>query len=345
MKRLVALSIFGLVAAAVAQQPFTTSGGASYGTGSRYGDSSNTVPSSPPANPGYGSADGSYEVDGNPMRLATLTIIREQSVPAEEAGVLEELNFKEGDLVEQGAVLGVIDKTDAELAVQVAKREYIAAYKTAKNQLRVDAGIMAYKVAKAEFEASIEANKRTPNVIPKTDVRRQRMEAERAKMQSMLAVEELKIAEQDAWAKHGNFKRAEAATKRRTITSALNGVVVKRNKFEGEWVQPGETVMRIVQMDRFYVEGSIDGKQFARHSMKGRPVKITVSLTGEGNPEEILQGEIEYVSSIVRMNEFTVRAVVDNRKITNPDGSQSWLLSPGLKAKIELLDGGGLVGP
>ena len=340
MKRLVALTILGLVvAAAMAQQPFTSSGGAAaYGTNSRYG-------TAPPASsaPAFGSGSGSNfgsgidsGVDGNPMRLATLTIIREQSVPAEEAGVLKELNYKEGDLVEQGAVLGTIDKKDAELAVEVSKREYIAAYMTAKNDLRIDAGVMAYKVAKAEYDSSIEANNKTPNVIPKTDVRRQRMEADRAKMQSRLAAEELKIALQDAWAKHSNFKRAEAAMGRRTIRSGLNGVVVKRNKFEGEWVQPGETVMRIVQMDQLYVEGSIDGKDHARHTMKGRPVKITVYLTGGG--KEILQGKIEYVSSLVRLSTYVVRVLVDNRKVPTADGSQAWLLSPGLKAEIELLD-------
>jgi len=333
MKRIIAVATLGLVAAAVAQQPYTSSGSgaAAYGTDSRYGTA---PPATQPAAPPVFGPGSSSDVDGNPMRLSTLTIIREQSVPAEEAGVLESLNYKEGDLVEQGAILGLIDKTDAQLAVEVAKREYNAAYKTAKNELRVDAGIMAYKVAKAEYDASIEANQRTPNVIPKTDVRRQRMEAERAKMQSRLAVEELKIAEQDAWAKHSNFKRAEAAMGRRTITSGLNGVVVKRNKFEGEWVQPGETVMRIVQMDQLYVEGSIDGKEHARHTMKGRPVTITVYLTGGG--EEVLRGKIEYVSSLVRMNTFVVRVLVDNRKMTTPDGSETWLLSPGLKAEIEL---------
>ena len=275
----------------------------------------------------------------NQVRYAQLTIINEISVPAQEPGVLDELNYREGDLVEKGAVLGVIDKADAELAVAISKQEYMAAQKTAENRLRIEAGAMAYEVAKAEYDSSIEANEKTPGVISDSELRKQLMEAERAKMQSKLAVEELLIARHDALAKWDNYRRAYAALQRRQIVSRINGVVVKSNKHEGEWVQPGETVMRIVQMDRLRVEGDIDGNKYARHEVMNRPVRITVYLTGGGT--EVLDGRIVYASPLVELNEFTVRVEVNNRKISTADGRTTWLLTPGLKAKIELNDVGG----
>lgn len=321
MRRLASIFVIGIAVAAFAQQPSPFSS-------TQFGGFNNNAQ---PA----GRAAGS--IDSSPMRHAQLTIIREQSVPAQEAGVIDALNFKEGDLVEQGSVLGVIDKKDAEMAAKVAMREYYAAKETAENQLRIEAGAMAYEVAKAEYDSSIEANNKKTNVVSQTELRRQMMEAERAKMQSKLAVKELVIANHDAWAKYNNWRRAEAALQRRTITSRLNGVVVKRNKHEGEWVQPGETVMRIIQMDQLRVEGDIDGSKYARHEVINRPVKITVYLTGGG--EEVLTGKIVYASPLVELNEFTVRAEVNNRKINTADGQQTWLLTPGLKAKIELLNG------
>ena len=268
---------------------------------------------------------------------AELTIINEINVPAQEAGVLDELKFKEGDMVEKDAVIGVIDKADAELALEVARNEYLAAKKQAKSELRVEAAAMAHDVAKEELRSSIEANKKTKGVISKSELRKQNMEVERAKKQAELALHEIKIAHHDAMAKHGNFLRAEAALKRREITSRINGVVVKKLKHEGEWVQPGETVIRIVQMDRLRVQGSINGKDHSRHEMLNRPVRITVELTGGG--KETVEGRIVYASSLINLNHFDVRAEIDNRKITTSDGSSTWLLTPGLKATMELSGG------
>ena len=101
----------------------------------------------------------------------------------------------------------------------------------------------------------------------------------------------------DAKAKYEGLQRAKAALNRRHIKSRINGVVVKVNKHEGEWVQAGETVVRIVQMDRLRVEGDIDGRKYARHEVIGRPVKITVNLTGGG--QETVAGKIVYASSII----------------------------------------------
>ena len=152
-------------------------------------------------------------------------------------------------------------------------------------------------------------------------------------MQAELASHELLIANLDAKAKYEALQRAQAALDRRQIVSRINGVVVKSLKHEGEWVQPGEPVMRIVQMDRLRVEGEIDGRKYARHEVIGRPVRITVFLTGGG--QETLEGKIVYASSIVESNEYTVRAEIDNRKLNG-----RWLLTPGLNAKMDLLSGG-----
>ena len=189
-----------------------------------------------------------------------MTIINEISVPAAESGVLDELLVKEGMLVEKGALIGVIDRTDALLMTAVATHEYAGAKKTAENTLSIKAAVKAYEVALAEYESSLEANKETVGVVMKTELRRQKLQADRAKMQAELASHELLVANLDAKAKYEGLQRAKAALNRRHIKSRINGVVVKVNKHEGEWVQAGETVVRIVQMDRLRVEGDIDGR-------------------------------------------------------------------------------------
>ena len=278
----------------------------------------------------------------DPLEFCKVTIINEISIPAEEAGVLDELHVKEGMLVEIGTPIGTIDKTDAVLMKAVATHEYAAAKKTAENTLSIKAAVKAYEVALAEYESSLEANAETDGTVVKNELRRQKLQADRAKMQAELASHELLVANLTAKAKFEAYQRASAAVARREIKSRINGVVVKLNKHEGEWVQPGETVVRVVQMDRLRVEGEINGKKHARHEILDRPVKITVFLTGGG--EEVVVGKITYASSIVETNgdlvEYTVRAEIDNRKL--PNGK--WLITPGLKAKMELTNDSSLLG-
>ena len=70
------------------------------------------------------------------------------------------MNVIEGQNVEKGALLGSIDKKDAELAVKIATAEYNAAYKTAENTISIQYAIAAYEVARADYESSVDANKK-----------------------------------------------------------------------------------------------------------------------------------------------------------------------------------------
>ena len=271
----------------------------------------------------------------DPLKHCKVTIIDEISVPAEEMGVLDELNVREGMLVEKDALLGTIDKTDAELALAIARHDYEAAKKAAENEWQIKAYAKMHEVAVAEYEGSMEANGKSPGAVTQSEIRQKRLKVDQVKLQAENSSEELAIARLTAQAKYKAALQKEAAIKRHQIVSRINGVVVKLNKHVGEWVQPGETVLRIVRMDQLRVEGDINGRVYARHEVLGRPVSITVKLTGGG--EEKLDGKIVYASPIIESSEYTVRAEIENRKING-----RWLLTPGLDAEMKLGGGDGL---
>ena len=270
-------------------------------------------------------------LNSDPLDFHKVKIIDEVSVPAEEAGVLNELHVREGMLVEKGALLGEIDNTDAVLTVSMANYEYAAAKKTAENTLSIQAASKSREVAEAEYDAAVEANRVFDGVITETEMRRKKLQEERGAMQAQLAIHEQQVAKLDAMVKLKQLKRAEASLKRRRIVSRINGVVVELNKHAGDWVNPGETVMRIVRMDRLRIEGNINGRRYARHEVIGRPVDIEIQLTGGGI--EKMEGQIVFASPLVESNEYTIRAEVNNRKVNG-----RWLLTPGLDAKVRLRD-------
>lgn len=270
----------------------------------------------------------------NPLNYCKIKNISEAEIPAEDAGVLDVIDFREGQYIEKGQLLASINKKDAELAAKIAASEYEAARKTAESTMSIEYAAKSYEVAKADYEASISANNTSPNTVTKQQMRSQKLQAERSVMQAKMALQEAKIARLDAIAKFNTYQRAQAAIDRRDVISPLNGEVVKKFKHQGEWVQPGESVLRVVQMDRLWVEGDIDGTKYARHTVMGSTAKITVKLTG--GEERFFEGKVVYASSMIESNEFTIRVEIENQKENG-----YWILSPGLDAKMEIVSGGG----
>ena len=110
--------------------------------------------------------------------------------------------------------------------------------------MSIEYAAKSYEVAKADYEASNEANRTAKGTVTKQQLRSQKLQAERSVMQAKMALQEAKIARLDAIAKYKTYQRAQAAIDRRDVISPLNGEVVKKFKHQGEWVQPGESVLR-----------------------------------------------------------------------------------------------------
>ena len=110
------------------------------------------------------------------------------------------------------------------------------------------------------------------------------------------------------------------------IHSPLVGVVVQIKKRRGEWVQPGDVVMRIVRTDRLRVEAFLNSHDVGG-DLLGRPVILSVDLPGQTHSQ--FRGSIVYVSPEVNPvnGQFRVWAQIDNR-----DGR----LRPGLQGSMTI---------
>ena len=62
-------------------------------------------------------------------------------------------------------------------------------------------------------------------------------------------------------------------------------MVVQIKRHRGEWVQAGESVVRVLRLDRLRAEGFVP--QAARRVAVGRPVTVQVDLPGQ--PEAAVQ--------------------------------------------------------
>lgn len=259
-----------------------------------------------------------------------LSLDDEALVPAQEAGVLLKIPAKEGQQVAKGDLLAQIDDVLAQREYEVARYKLNVAEKQATDDIDVRYARAAYDVAEKKLIKYLEANRKTPGTVPETEVDVQKLERDKFRLSIEKAQKDLVIADLQRQVSEAEMKAAEAKVERRRIVAPLDAVVVELTHHEGEWVQPGDPVMRLVRVDRLRVEGFLNARDFRASEIKGRPVSVEVELAR--GQKEVFPGRIVYVKPLVEAGgEFLVRAEVENRRENGV-----WVLCPGLNAKMTI---------
>ena len=201
----------------------------------------------------------------------------------------------------------------------------------ASNDINVRFATAAAKVSRAELESAYAANRQAPGTVPQTELNRLHLTLEQYTLQIEQSQRDLGIAKVTVKVREAELKAAVEGVDRHKIKAPVAGIVVNLyERDKGEWVQPGDPVMRLVRMDRLRVEGFLNAIQYSPSDVAGQPVAVTVPLP---HGQEVFSGRVTFVSPIVVGGpEFMVWADVDNR----PTADGQWVLRPGLTAEMTI---------
>jgi multidrug efflux pump subunit AcrA (membrane-fusion protein) len=262
--------------------------------------------------------------------LVTLPEGRELEVPALEPGQLVALEVKEGRDVEAGTVLGRIDDEQAQANREERAFKVEVAREQAENDVNVRFAQASLRVAEAEYQQSLEANKRAPGSITAAELRRLALNVEKTRLQIEVAQMEQRIAKFTMGSEQAALKAIDTTIKRREIKAPVSGRVVELIKHRGEWCEPGAVVLKMVSLDILRVEGFVNAADLAPADVSNRPVTVQVKLAA--GAVERFQGKIVFVDPRVQAGgQYRVFAEVANRK--NADQSH-YLLRPGSDAEM-----------
>jgi len=279
---------------------------------------------------GMGDSPGSNSAGEPVVRHCLVSLIEEAQVPGREAGVLMGLEAKEGMQVKAGASLGHVDDTAAKAQKQIKSREHEAEKEKATNDVNERFAAKASEVARAIWQKSVEANRKTENAVAKMEVLKLKLDWEKAELQKETAQLERRVALLTSETKSAEVDAAEGDIVRRQIKSPIDGVVVKVYRHAGEWVAPGDPVVRIVRIDRLRIEGFISSADWGPEEIDGRLVDVDFVLARGQNIK--FPGKIVFVSPLVEAGgEYKIWAEVSNRRI---DKNGPWILRPGLNATM-----------
>ncbi|HEX4132912.1 MAG TPA: HlyD family efflux transporter periplasmic adaptor subunit [Pirellulales bacterium] len=257
-----------------------------------------------------------------------VSCIDDVQLSSEESGLIVSIDVRDGAQVQEGTLLAKINDRQAQAARQIAVAELAAAKEKAGNDINVRYARAARDVAQKELESATEANRKVPGTKSYIELEKLRLTMQQAALQIEQSQHEQLLAKYDADAGAAKLDGAEDDVLRRHIKSPLNGEVVEIMFRPGEWVQPGDKVMRLVRLDRLRIEGFVSARDFSPGELDHRPVSVEVELS-RGRRERFT-GQVMFVNPLVQPGgDFRIRAEVVNRQENN-----QWLLRPGLEADM-----------
>lgn len=260
------------------------------------------------------------------VQSVVISLIDDVEVASPEAGVLSRILVREGALVQDGDLLAELDDSDARLELERVRAELRIASEQATNDLAVQLARKGHGVAEAELLRSIRSNEKFPNAVSSTELDKLQLTRDQTQLQIEHAEHEVKLAGMRVELKTAELHLAQSHLDRRRITSPLSGMVVNVHRQRGEWIQPGESCVRIIRTDQVRAEGFVHIS--AGQVVVGQPVEVLLRV-GEESPKAF-EGKLAFVDPEIETvsGQYRVWAEIENAK--------GWL-RPGHRPEMRIL--------
>lgn len=198
-------------------------------------------------------------------------------------GVVNAINFREGEKIKKGDVIVALDDKDGRLRLEYNQSKLKAAqaaYESSKKKQEIYQGLYdAGAIIKAKLE---ESNLNTENV---------RLQAETVKAEVKLAESELAKTE---------------------LRSPRSGIMGSRDVEIGEFITPNDKVASLIVTDEVYVEVGIIERDINKIKL-GQKAQVNV----DAYPGKDFIGEVDNISPLVEGRSRTLTIKI---KVPNPQG-------------------------
>jgi len=259
-----------------------------------------------------------------PNALVKLT--DQLDVPARQAGTISQLDVQEGARVKEGAILARIEDTEARFAEERAKVELQIAAQNAASDVAIRSAERTLVSAGAELRRAEEARAKLRDLVTENEMEKLRLTADQSKLAIEKAQHERIVAQLQR-----DLKKVEAEFSARKVALHLAvapfpGVIVQVHKRQGDWVEPGDKLLRLIRLDRLRTEAFLDAAQ-ATPGMEGRAVSLTVEQPGK--PAAVFPGKLIFVSPEIDPINRSVRVLAE---FENPN----FALQPGMRGTLTI---------
>lgn len=252
-----------------------------------------------------------------------LQLLDQAELAAGQPGLVVELAVAEGDRVKPGQIVARIDDSAAQIAKQGALAELMVAKAEVEDDVKVRYARKALEVARSELARSLQVIEQNPKSISQSQVDIERLKVEELTLEIERAEHELKLAALNVQVAEAKVEAAQLEIRRRQIVAPIDAMMVEVHTTAGEWVEPGQKLLRLVSTQRLKAEGFVTAAEAAR-GLAGRNVVVSLDEMGAKVPGKVvfISPEIDPINKQVR-----VWAEVDNA---------GGLLRPGQTVEMEI---------
>ncbi len=268
--------------------------------------------------------------DPNAIRVdsVVVTLIEQAEVSSREPGLLASMNVREGQAVEEGALLAKLDDSEAVLARKKVALELDIAKKQAASDVKIRYAKKSYEVAASEEKRALEAVEKFRRSVSQSELDQLRLAKEKAELEVEQATEDQEVSRLTVRSKENEVETASNNIERRRVLAPLSGVVVQIKRRRGEWVQLGDPILRILRTDHLRAEAFLNSRDVTG-DLVGRTVTLVVDLPGA--PKSSFPGKLTFVSPEVNPvnGQFRVWAEIENSQQRLRAGLQgSMMIAP-----------------
>ncbi len=270
------------------------------------------------------------------VNVALVSSIRDIEVPALIKGFIESVNFEEGQTVQKGEVLAQLDMTSINGELAAAQIQLDNATLQSEDNTPVE--FARARLATATQEYNTDARLVNSRSVTKQELERKRLsmiearlQLDRANAQKLIDAGAVKIEEQSVAA-------VRNLVDRHSIKAEFSGSIMQVERNAGEFVQEGQTVVRLVDLREVKVAGRVKSTEINPTDVKGRPVTVTLKLAG--GETRSFEGQVNTIALDFNQSEgdaldssgdFVVNAVVRNEQL-----GDEWLLRPNSTVSMQI---------
>jgi len=197
-------------------------------------------------------------------------------------GVIESINFREGDMISNGEIIASLNKKDAQLKVEYSKSKLESA------RTQALAAKKKYEIHKHLYDIG--------GII--------KAKLEEVELEAKSAGEQAKSAEVEV-------KSAESELKKTDLYSPREGVLGTREAEAGEFITPNNKIATLYDIKEVFVELGIVEKDVDKVTL-GQNVVVTV----DAHSRTTFTGKVDYVYPVIEGKSRTLTAKV---RLPNPD--------------------------
>ena len=255
--------------------------------------------------------------------------IDQAEVPAQEQGVLTKFFVYEGYAVNQNDPVAQIDDEQAKMSVQVQQAKLNAAEREASNDVNIRYAKAARNVAEAELKSAKETIARVPGAVPATEIRKLELSVVQATLQIEQSTNQFEISKYQVDVSKAELDAAKLGVSRRVVKSPISGIIVEKYRNEGEWVKPGDPIVKVVYFEKLRVKTTFDINRIPMQRVMKHNAKITVVQ----KPGMTFNGKVVFANPVIQSGgAYEVWIDVDN--VQEKDGF--WALQPGMNAIVTI---------